>query len=168
VCDHLDAVFRREAGRCTAIASERLPVTAVPPNCSTTPQQQHRHHGPIDARDLDSIDALVPDAIAVIFTEGHTATSDTELMRTDLSAEAIRLARVLVELIAEGHGLVRSRLRRNQPGPFQIQAAIAAVHADAPSAATTDWQQTTESCKAGGRSSLSGCDDLMSCLRLTR
>ncbi|HEY5876450.1 MAG TPA: DUF6596 domain-containing protein, partial [Ilumatobacteraceae bacterium] len=44
-------------------------------------------------------------------------------------------------LIAEGHELVRACLRRNQPGSFQIQAAIAAVHADANSAAATDWAQ---------------------------
>jgi len=44
-------------------------------------------------------------------------------------------------LIDEGHDLVRACLRRNQPGPFQIQAAIAAVHADAPSHAATDWGQ---------------------------
>jgi RNA polymerase sigma-70 factor (ECF subfamily) len=44
-------------------------------------------------------------------------------------------------LITEGHALVRACLRRNQPGPFQIQAAIAAVHADAPEAAATDWSQ---------------------------
>ena len=44
-------------------------------------------------------------------------------------------------LIAEGHALVRSCLRRNQPGPYQIQAAINAVHADAPTAGATDWRQ---------------------------
>ena len=44
-------------------------------------------------------------------------------------------------LIAEGHELVRACLRRNQPGPFQIQAAIAAVHAAAPTAEATDWSQ---------------------------
>jgi len=126
-------------------------------------------------------------AIALIFTEGHTATSGDSLIRLDLTAEATRLGRVLVSLmrdepeavgllglmllttarraarqapegsmirldeqdrslwdralIAEGHGLVRSCLRRNQPGPFQIQAAIVAVHADAPTAAGTDWNQ---------------------------
>ena len=126
-------------------------------------------------------------AIALIFTEGHTATTGDELVRVDLSSEAIRLGRVLVELmpdepeavgllalmlltdarrparlaadgamvrladqdrsrwdralIAEGHELVRACLRRNQPGPFQIQAAIAAVHADAATAEATDWSQ---------------------------
>lgn len=44
-------------------------------------------------------------------------------------------------LIGEGHELVRACLRRNHPGPFQIQAAIAAVHADAPAAESTDWPQ---------------------------
>ncbi len=44
-------------------------------------------------------------------------------------------------LIDEGHALVRRCLRRNQPGPYQIQAAINAVHTDAPTAAATDWRQ---------------------------
>ena len=126
-------------------------------------------------------------AIYLIYTEGHTATSGQSLTRTDLSTDAIRLGRTLVELmpdepeaigllalmlltesrrparsdadgtmvrladqdrsrwdptlIAEGHQLVRACLRRNQPGPFQIQASISAVHADAPAANTTDWSQ---------------------------
>ena len=45
------------------------------------------------------------------------------------------------ELIAEGHAIVRRCLRRDQPGPYQIQAAIQAVHADAARAADTDWRQ---------------------------
>jgi RNA polymerase sigma-70 factor (ECF subfamily) len=134
----------------------------------------------------DRLDVVLA-AIALIFTEGHTATAADDLVRTDLSNEAIRLGRVLVELmpdepeasgllalmlltdarrparldqdgdmirladqdrsrwdrslIAEGHQLVRACLRRNQPGSYQIQAAIAAVHADAPTAEATDWAQ---------------------------
>jgi RNA polymerase sigma-70 factor (ECF subfamily) len=126
-------------------------------------------------------------AIALIFTEGHTASSGDGLVRVDLSDEAVRLSRVLAELmpdepeaigllalmvltdarrlarvapdgsmvrlsdqdrtqwdrelIAEGHALVRACLRRDQPGPFQIQAAIAAVHTDAATAEATDWSQ---------------------------
>jgi RNA polymerase sigma-70 factor (ECF subfamily) len=126
-------------------------------------------------------------AIYLIYTEGHTANTGASLSRIDLSREAIRLARVLRDLmpdepevvgllalmvltearqparttaagslirladqdrrrwdrvlIDEGLALVRTCLRRNQPGPFQIQAAIAAVHADAPTAAMTDWSQ---------------------------
>ena len=45
------------------------------------------------------------------------------------------------DLIAEGQALVRECLRRNQPGPYQIQAAMNAVHSDARSAADTDWWQ---------------------------
>jgi RNA polymerase sigma-70 factor (ECF subfamily) len=45
------------------------------------------------------------------------------------------------DLIAEGQQLVRQCLRRDQPGPYQIQAAINAVHSDAPVAAATDWRQ---------------------------
>ncbi len=45
------------------------------------------------------------------------------------------------DLVERGHRLVRACLRRDQPGPYQYQAAIAAVHADAASHATTDWTQ---------------------------
>ncbi len=126
-------------------------------------------------------------AISVVFTAGHSGSSGDALVRLDLTEEAIRLARVLVELmpdepdavgllalllltdarrlartapdgsmvrladqdrtrwdperIAEGHALVRACLRRGQPGPFQVQAAIAAVHTDAATADETDWGQ---------------------------
>jgi RNA polymerase sigma-70 factor (ECF subfamily) len=43
--------------------------------------------------------------------------------------------------IAEGQAIVRRCLRRNQPGPYQLQAAVNAVHSDAPAAAATDWRQ---------------------------
>jgi RNA polymerase sigma-70 factor (ECF subfamily) len=45
------------------------------------------------------------------------------------------------ELVAEGQALVRQCLRRGRPGPYQIQAAINAVHSDAPTAEATDWRQ---------------------------
>jgi RNA polymerase sigma-70 factor (ECF subfamily) len=44
-------------------------------------------------------------------------------------------------LIAEGQAIVRACLRRNTPGPYQLQAAVNAVHSDAPTAADTDWGQ---------------------------
>ena len=47
-------------------------------------------------------------------------------------------------LIAEGQDLVRQCLRRNQPGPYQVQAAINAVHSDAPTADATDWPQVLQ------------------------
>jgi RNA polymerase sigma-70 factor (ECF subfamily) len=47
-------------------------------------------------------------------------------------------------LIAEGQAIVRQCLQRNQPGPYQIQAAINAVHSDAQTAAATDWQQVLQ------------------------
>jgi RNA polymerase sigma-70 factor (ECF subfamily) len=123
----------------------------------------------------------------LVFTEGHTASTGDALTRVDLSQEALRLGRLLVELlpdepeaigllalmlltearrpartaadgsmvalvdqdrtrwdrtlIAEGRALVRACLRRDQPAPFQFQAAIAAVHADAARAEDTDWAQ---------------------------
>ena len=66
--------------------------------------------------------------------------------RLDAQGSMVRLAdqdrsRWNPNLIAEGHELVQACLRRNQPGPFQIQAAIAAVHTDAPTAADTGWSQ---------------------------
>jgi RNA polymerase sigma-70 factor, ECF subfamily len=125
--------------------------------------------------------------VYLIFNEGSTASSGERLVREDLCAEAIRLGRLLAELlpdepevqgllallllvdarraaratpdgdlvpladqdrgrwdrdrIAEGQAIVRRCLRRNQPGPYQVQAAIAAVHSDAPTAAATDWRQ---------------------------
>ena len=135
----------------------------------------------------------LPSVLAVIylvFNEGYAATSGDDLVRADLSAEAIRLGRLLLELmpgepeivgllalmlltesrrasrttsdgklvlladqdrglwdraqIAEGQALVRECLRRNRPGPYQVQAAINAVHSDAAAAAETDWRQIVQ------------------------
>ncbi|QBI19577.1 sigma-70 family RNA polymerase sigma factor [Egibacter rhizosphaerae] len=123
----------------------------------------------------------------LVFNEGYLAASGEGLVRDHLSAEAIRLARLLVgrlpdepevlgllglmvlsearraarttddgslvplreqdrslwdpRLIAEGQALVRECLRRDRPGPYQIQAAINAVHTDARTAVVTDWRQ---------------------------
>ena len=125
--------------------------------------------------------------VYLIFSEGYTASSGDALTRPELSAEAIRLGRLLADLmpdepealgllalmlltharlparmtpsgalvplveqdrgrwdralIAEGQALVRQCLRRGRPGPYQIQAAMGAVHADAATAADTDWRQ---------------------------
>jgi RNA polymerase sigma-70 factor (ECF subfamily) len=66
--------------------------------------------------------------------------------RTTAEGNLVRLAdqdrgRWNRDLIAEGQAIVRYCLQRNQPGPYQIQAAINAVHSDAPTAAATDWRQ---------------------------
>ena len=128
--------------------------------------------------------------VYLIFNEGYTASSGDRLVRDDLCEEAIRLGRLLAELmpdepevmgllalmllvssrraaratpdgdlvvladqdrsrwdrdrIAEGQAIVRQCLRRNRPGPYQVQAAINAVHSDAPAAAATDWWQILE------------------------
>src|SRR5216683_1901851 len=66
--------------------------------------------------------------------------------RTNQAGELVRLAdqdRDLWDraLIAEGQDIVRRCLRRNQPGPYQLQAAINAVHSDAADTGATDWWQ---------------------------
>jgi RNA polymerase sigma-70 factor, ECF subfamily len=122
--------------------------------------------------------------VYLIFNEGHAATADS-LMRLDLCAEGVRLARILAELmpdepeaqgllalllllharsaarvaadgslvrlaeqdrrlwdqnlIAEGQAIVRACVQRGRPGPYQVQAAINAVHSIAPNFDSTDW-----------------------------
>ena len=68
---------------------------------------------------------------------GARIATDNTLIRL-ADQDRTKWDRVLIE---EGHELVRACLRHNQPGPYQIQAAIAAVHADAPAAEATDWSQ---------------------------
>jgi RNA polymerase sigma-70 factor (ECF subfamily) len=130
--------------------------------------------------------ATVLHVIYLVFNEGYSASSGESLTRQDLSSEAIRLGRLLVELlpepeadgllalmllhesrrqtrttgngdlvllddqdrslwnremIAEGIALVERAIRSRQFGPYTLQAAIAAVHAEASSAASTDWSE---------------------------
>ena len=135
--------------------------------------------------------AAVLHVLYLIFTEGYAATSGPRLARTDLSGEAIRLARLLHgllpdgdtgggevagllalmlltdarrparsgpngelvpmeeqdrslwdrDLIAEGTALITAALPRGATGPYQLQAAVAAVHDEAPTADATDWAQ---------------------------
>ncbi|KAB2344083.1 RNA polymerase sigma factor [Actinomadura rudentiformis] len=138
---------------------------------------------------VDRVERLgaVLHVLYLIFNEGYASTSGPALVRTELSTEAIRLARMLYRLlpddgevagllalmlltdarrpartgpdgalipmaeqdrsrwnaafIAEGVELISAVLPRGKPGPYQLQAAIAAVHDEAPSAAETDWPQ---------------------------
>ena len=133
----------------------------------------------------DRLDAVLR-VVYLVFNEGYSASSGGSLTRHDLSREAIRLGRLLIELlpepeamgllalmllqdsrraartsptgdlilledqdrslwsrdqITEGVSLVARTLSSGQVGPYTIQAAIAAAHAQAPSSATTDWAQ---------------------------
>lgn len=130
--------------------------------------------------------AAVLQVIYLVFNEGYSASSGEEALRLELSAEAIRLARLLVELlpepeaqgllalmllhdarraarctsegdlilledqdrrlwdraqIEEGSQLVMAALHSRRFGPYALQAAISAVHAEADNAAATDWEQ---------------------------
>jgi len=96
------------------------------------------------ARILTSLMSDEPEAIGLLalllltesrFRSRLTADGALVLLRDQ---DRFRWDRALIE---EGHALVRACLRRNQPGPYQLQAAINAVHTDAKSVQSTDWRQ---------------------------
>lgn len=155
-------------------AKQKIRDAEIPFRVPTTTQLQAR---------LDAVLAV----IYLVFNEGYTSTGDAGLVRDDVCAEAIRLARLLNVLlpeqgdvegllalmllhdsrraartgplgelitlgrqdralwnaayIHEGCALVETALRRGRAGPYQIQAAIAALHAEASSPERTDWPQ---------------------------
>ena len=143
---------------------------------------------PARAELADRLESVLP-VIYLVFNEGYSASSGATLTRHDVSAEAIRLGRLLLELlpappepeavgllalmllhesrraartspegelillseqdrtrwdrvlIEEGAALVRRALASRRPGPYALQSAIAAVHAEAPGPDATDWPQ---------------------------
>ncbi|MCA9197047.1 MAG: RNA polymerase sigma factor [Planctomycetales bacterium] len=144
---------------------------------------------PISIPDEDEFHERLDSVLAVVylvFNEGYSASSGEQVTRTELSAEAIRLCRLLVQLapeaetigllalmllhesrrtartnqlgdivlledqdrscwdttlISEGLALIEQALRMDRVGVYSLQAAIAAVHASAPTAELTDWPQ---------------------------
>jgi RNA polymerase sigma-70 factor (ECF subfamily) len=144
---------------------------------------------PFQVPDLDQLPErldVVLHVIYLVFNEGYSASSGESITRADLSGEAIRLGRLLMELlpepevigllalmllhesrrtarssptgeivllddqdrslwnrgyISEGRGLVQQALSSGRAGPFALQAAISAVHANAPDPDATDWEQ---------------------------
>lgn len=143
---------------------------------------------PLEKELQDRLDAVLR-VIYLVFNEGYSASSGDSLTRHDLSGEAIRLGRILIELlpeaeaigllglmllqdsrraarttpagdlilledqdrslwnrgqITEGVSLVQRALSAGQVGPYTIQAAIASVHAQAPTSAATDWAQIVQ------------------------
>jgi RNA polymerase sigma-70 factor (ECF subfamily) len=140
---------------------------------------------PVAAELTERLEAVLA-VVYLVFTEGYAATAGDALVRADMSSEAIRLARLVVELMPAAHGAngllallllhdsrraartsaaelvlleeqdrrlwnaaqiaealerVDAALRAPHAGPYAIQAAIAALHARARTAAETDWRQ---------------------------
>ena len=86
--------------------------------------------------------ACLPDVTSQTEFSAVPEYSERMCGRVSIRARAVRVD--ATPAIAEGHELIRTCLRRNAPGPYQIQGAIAAVHADAPTGAQTDWSQIVQ------------------------
>ena len=169
-----------------------VPETTMAQRITRAKRKIAAAHIPYRVPRAEDVAARLDGVLAVlylVFNEGYLAAAG-EGLREDLSAEAIRLTRLLVALldesglddaesqgllalmlliearrpariadgvlvtldrqdrtrwdaalIGEGHNVVRRCLARNRPGPYQLQAAINAVHTDALEASTTDWSQ---------------------------
>ncbi|GAA1528026.1 RNA polymerase sigma factor [Kribbella lupini] len=166
-------------------AAERSMSTRISRAKQTLKDSGARFSAPAD--DQDERIAAVMHVLYLIFNEGYTASGGDQLARTDLSAEAIRLTRMLHRLlpddhevagllalmlltvsrdatradeqnqlvqledqdrsrwdqalITEGVALIEGAWVHRQVGPYQLQAAIAAIHAQSKDAAETDWPQ---------------------------
>ncbi|MER5322690.1 RNA polymerase sigma factor [Streptosporangium roseum] len=162
--------------RCITRAKQRIKDSGLPFGMPPGPERAKRFRA-------------VLHVLYLIFNEGYTSTSGPSLQRSELSAEAIRLARIAHRLlpgdgevtgllalmlltdarrpartgpdgglipmaeqdrglwnagyIAEGVALITGALPRGATGPYQLQAAIAAIHDEAPTAEATDWPQIT-------------------------
>jgi RNA polymerase sigma-70 factor (ECF subfamily) len=167
-----------------------VPETTMAQRITRAKRKIKDAHIPFRIPSADDLPTRLEAVLAVVylvFNEGYLSSSaDADPVREDLTAEAIRLSRILRALlpeepevagllalmlltearrtvrvaagelvplheqdrggwdralIAEGHGLVRECLARSRPGPYQLLAAINAVHTDAPEASATDWSQ---------------------------
>jgi RNA polymerase sigma factor (sigma-70 family) len=167
-----------------------VPVTTMGPRISRAKLQIEASGARFEVPSAKQRAARLPVVLQVlylIFNEGYTASSGSDLQRPDLIAEAMRLTRLVhrmlpevgevagllalmlltdarraarsssdgalvplaeqdrtawdVDKITEGTDLVTSAMRHSPPGPYQLQAAIAALHAEAPSADAADWTQ---------------------------
>lgn len=193
--DRVAITLRCLAGFTTAEVARAflVPTATAGQRISRAKQKIRGARIPFRAPDPDELPGRLPGVLRVlysIFTEGHAASSGADLVRRELAEEAIRLARILHELVPaeketagllalmllthardaaragpsgelrllaeqdrtlwnrhmidEGRALVVESLTCGNPGPYGVQAAIAALHAEATTPDDTDWAQIVE------------------------